>query len=237
MKCSLCKQIGHNKRTCGVLNYIRDDWTYIHKITHWTRELVLGTLQISGNFFKYIPDEFKKDINIKVAAIRNNPNAVRFMNLENEQLPENAIRELLVNNGLLLRFMTYIIQDNYEFAKLAIENKGLAWFYISDTLKQNKDLLELAISKEPSIIQMLSQKKDKFERYKDTLTHLKFSKLGLQSGECNICLETNYLVSLQCHIAHTVCVNCIDKIPDQCPYCRAKKCKKEFKSCEVKIWS
>jgi hypothetical protein len=241
MKCSLCKQIGHNKRTCGVLNYIRDDWTYIHKITHWTRELVLGTLQISGNFFKYIPDEFKKDVNIKVAAISNEPNAVRLMNLENEPLPENAIRELLVGNGSLLRFLSYKIQDNYVFAKLAIENKGLAWFYISDELKQDKDLLKLAITKDLSIIQTLSQKKDKFEKYKDVLTNvltnLKFIGLDLRQGECNICLETNDLVTLPCHNTHTICVNCIDRIPDECPFCREKKCKRILKSYKVKIWS
>jgi len=197
----------------------------------------MGVLQISGTFFKYIPDEFKKDINIKVAAITSEPNAIRYINLEDAPLPENAIRELLGSNGLLLRFLSYTIQDNYEFAKLAIENKGLSWFHISNTLQQDKDLLKLAINKDPTIIQILSQKKDKFERYKDILANLKFIGCDLRQGECNICLETNDLVTLPCHDTHTICVNCIDKIPDECPFCRAKKCKRILKTSNVRIWS
>jgi len=237
-KCSLCRQINHNKRTCYIpplINSIKDDWINIKNITDWTKPLIIAIMNVSGNLFKYIPDSFKSDIDIQIKAVSNEPNAIRYM-IDAYLLPEDAIKLLCSKNGNLLRYLNYESQNDYTIAEIAIKNTGMAWFYVSSALKSNEELLKLAIAKNPNIVQIISQNKEKFKQAQTLLKNLKLTTRFPNIGECGICYDKNNLVNLQCHETHNVCITCIVHINELCPYCR-KKFKKPKINKDVKIWS
>lgn len=233
-RCSLCKQINHNKRKCHIINSIKVDWINIKNITNWNKELILAIMNVSGNLFKYIPDSFKSDIDIQINAVTNEPNAIRMT--DTCALPEDTIKLLCSKNGNLLRYLDYEQQNNYKIAEIAIKNTGMAWFYISSALKSNEELLKFAIENNPNVAQIISQNKEQFKQAQALLKNHKLTTHFPNIGECGICYNTNNLVNLKCHETHNVCITCVEHIHEHCPYCRKKFNKPKINN-DTKIWS
>ena len=142
----------------NIIDYINHDWKYIKYIPtkRWTKELALLTIQISGINYKYIPKNYKNDIDIIITSLKINGNNFEFISSYLNSLTSfnsyNIIKNVISKNGDLFQFIDLQYRNNYDIALIAINHSGNAWFYISDKLKQNINLLKLAICKTPYII-------------------------------------------------------------------------------------
>jgi len=224
----------------SIIEYIKDDWTYIQciPIEKFNKQLGLEIVNVSGNYYKYLPEYLKQDIDIIITSLNNEENVIRYITsyLDNNKLSIDIIKQIVNKNGNLLRFIDFEYRDNYEIVEIAINNTGNAWFYISDKLKYNVKLLKLAITKTPSIIQNLMQNKEIFNMFREEILQSLFIKdRKIIEDECIICYETKTLFNLECHKLHNLCINCMKLMTyKKCPLCR-----KHFtlpKSIDIKIW-
>ena len=105
---------------------------------------------------------------------------------------------------------------------MAITNKGLSWLDTSESMKENKELLLLAIAQNGNLLFLLSQNNAYFEKFHDIINdatnHTCYvPKLG---GECAVCLDTKQdIIALLCFESHNVCRLCLQQLI-HCPLCR-----------------
>lgn len=223
-----------------IIEKIKEDWTYIKYISKdkFNNELINMLLSISGNYVKFIPNDILTINNIMI-AIENDENCIRYLPFELINKYEIALSCVNRNGNLLNYFNEY--NNDYNLCKTAILNKGLSWFYISETLKENEELLLLAIEKNNNILLLLNQNKGLFEKYKNIIEEkidkYDYSLFSIKKGECIICMDTKDIVILLCFDTHNICKSCFQHI-NKCPLCRKDIKKNEINnSIKIKIWS
>jgi hypothetical protein len=243
------KSIQYNIVKDSIIDFIKKDWTFIQCIPteHWNKELALNVVNISGNYYKYLPEHLQQNLEIINDSLNNDENVIRYISpYFLDQLSMDMVRKIINKNGNLLKFLDWKYRNNYEIAKDAICNSGNAWFYISKQLQLNIKLFELALCKTPSIMQHIIQNKN---QNKEILKVIFGEQDGIQiflpfliqdrkivKDECIICFEHKELINLECHSSHNLCITCLTLIQNKkCPLCR-----KQFKlpkKIDFKIWS
>ena len=71
--------------------------------------------------------------------------------LKELRLSYEIVLKCVSKNGNLLKYFSEY-KNNYDICKTAIINKGLSWFYIGETLKEDKELLMLAIEQNNNLL-------------------------------------------------------------------------------------
>jgi hypothetical protein len=193
--------------------------------------LIQKLLSISGNYVKFIPNDILSPENVMI-AIDNDENCVKYLPMKYR---ENYViaYHCVLRDGNLLKYFTLFNEDP-EICRTAIINNGFAWFYISETMKEKKDLLFLAIDQNKNVLLLLNQNKTIFEKYKKMVlcANYEYGFLIQKMGECAICLETKNICILPCFQTHTICQTCMKRI-SRCPFCR----KYIYNNRKIKIWT
>lgn len=119
------------------------------------KKVVMEEVSKNGIYLEYAVEELKKDKDVVFAAVRSNPDAIRFVSkkfLNDEELFKIA----LDYNGLLLEYASNKLKDNRNLCFTAVRKNGLALQFVSKTLKDDKEFVLSALLNNGEAIQYAS---------------------------------------------------------------------------------
>jgi hypothetical protein len=121
-------------------------FTFISDELKKDRDIVLIVLQndIIGELRNYLDKDFLKDISLLKQAIVVNPDLFRYVETSIKSNKELAL--LAINqDGLLLKYCGNTLKDDFDLVMKAVQNNGLALEFASEKLKKDTKIVKQAI--------------------------------------------------------------------------------------------
>jgi hypothetical protein len=105
-------------------------------------EFINECLELNANIFKYVSDELKKNRELCLRAIKISQDGYNFQHCENIDIKDrDFIIESVSLAGFTLYYMDDNVRDDFEIAKIAVYQDGKIFKYLSERLRNNKELL------------------------------------------------------------------------------------------------
>ena len=103
--------------------------------------IVMQSVMKNGLALNFVPDEFKYELAIVRIAIAQNPNAIKFSKVDDEEIMITVIN----HDYKLFKYASNEARDNYRVAELVIsKSNGLFMQYVSERLRDVRKLCRLA---------------------------------------------------------------------------------------------
>eukprot|EP01080_Neovahlkampfia_damariscottae_P006713 gene6713-10878_t len=115
-------------------------------------EIVLEAVKIDGLSIEFACPEQKKNKEILEAAIKQNPESIRWLPIE-LMLDEEFMIKIISLNGEILKHLDEKYKKNKTIALSAVKSSENGFEFISNELKMDRDVLLEAIKKSPKILQ------------------------------------------------------------------------------------
>ena len=123
-----------------LLKLIYQDYSIIPSIAFTRKSFVLNAVKYWGLLLYNASDNFKKDQEVVLAAIKQNVNAFRHASWilrNNKQFVLNVVKR----NGLALSYVSEILSDDEEIVFKAIKQNFHSFQYASKRLRGNKQFV------------------------------------------------------------------------------------------------
>lgn len=120
---------------------IKDDYEFMER-----------AVKINGSNFEYASDRLRADRNIFTSALINESNNKKYFVeiFEKSDVAFKSDRELIFNliqiQGSIIEHVSYTLRDDSEIAYHSVKNDCMAFSYVSDRLKSDKDLMLVALT-------------------------------------------------------------------------------------------
>jgi len=111
------------------------------------KEEVLKILEQDGMALEHVSEELKNDKDVALTAVRSNARALKFLTVENKNY-EEIVRECVKKEGFyfILSFLDKKFKfTNKDYAMEAVKDYGFAINYVSDELKNDRELALAAV--------------------------------------------------------------------------------------------
>jgi hypothetical protein len=123
------------------------------------KEFILKMVQINGLIMKEVGEELKKDQEIAHASILQNSDAFEFIDeslKENKEIILAALKE--GNEKMIFESINSSLKLDKEFFTSCIKINPRVILYASDELKEDKEVVQLATSLDPSMFKYVGEK-------------------------------------------------------------------------------
>ena len=127
------------------LDKLKEDGSFYRELPknmRMDRELALIAASAKTNPLSYIPQYFVKDKEVILAIIKNKPEAIMAVHKELLNC-KSFIMEVVYINGLILKYLSEEMKDDFNIAYVAVKQNKNAYNMISMRLKSNTVICSL----------------------------------------------------------------------------------------------
>ncbi|MGL5098948.1 MAG: DUF4116 domain-containing protein, partial [Fusobacteriaceae bacterium] len=141
------------------------------------RLIVINSIINEGLAFQDVPEEFKNDKKVFLAAVENDGQIFEFAS-EEFRNDKEIILAAVKKNGLALQFISDEFKNDNKIVLAAVKKNGLALQFISDEFKNDKKIVLAAVTNDDKALEFAS---DEFKNNKDiVLAAVKKNGLALR---------------------------------------------------------